>query len=102
VKSLAIVRYVTLGAGIAIVAFLIASILVLLVIGVGPVLSHNSLTVFQAKRAAMFVLLAMSLAAAAIAQHRSPMVTSSSSAFLRNSKDIHNLLLFASVPTLLC
>jgi hypothetical protein len=91
-----------LGTVITVVALLVTAVILLLAIGIGPRPTYNSLTVFQAKRAAMLVLLAISLAAAAIAKTQSPSITRNHGAFLVNSEDIHNLLLFAAIPTLLC
>jgi hypothetical protein len=102
VKSPAIIRCALLGPRITVAALVIASILVPLLIGGLAPVSHNSLTVFQAKRAAMLVLLAMSLAAAAVAEARSPMMTSERRIHPADKKQVHNLLLFASIPTLLC
>jgi len=69
-KSLAVICYLMVEMGIVIIASLLSAILVPFIVRVTLLPTSSFLTVFEAKRAAVLVLLAMSLAAAATAQTR--------------------------------
>jgi thiazole synthase ThiGH ThiG subunit len=85
-----------------IVASLVAGILVPLAIGIAPVPTHNSLTVFQAKRAAILVFIAISMAAAAIAEARLLNVATHSGWRSTDSGNVDKFLSVPSTTSLLC